>query len=38
MSAYGLLRPFLFALEPEVAHHLALRALSHGVPSAPMPN
>jgi len=38
MSSYGLLRPFLFALDPEVAHHLALRALAHGIPSAQPPN
>jgi dihydroorotate dehydrogenase len=35
MSRYGLVRPFLFALDPETAHELALRALRHGVPSAP---
>jgi len=35
MSRYGLVRPFLFALDPETAHGLALRALKHGVPSAP---
>ncbi|MBN8997669.1 MAG: quinone-dependent dihydroorotate dehydrogenase [Rhizobiales bacterium] len=38
MSRYALLRPFLFALDPEVAHRLAIRALGHGVPSAPVPN
>jgi dihydroorotate dehydrogenase len=35
MSRYALVRPFLFALDPETAHGLALRALTHGVPSAP---
>lgn len=35
MSRYRLLRPILFALDPETAHGLALRALRHGIPPAP---
>ncbi len=37
MELYSLLRPFLFKLQPETAHNLAIRALSRGFyPGQPM--
>ena len=35
MSRYRLIRPLLFALDPETAHGLALRALRRGLLSVP---